>query len=127
MAVVRDRQLSFGSPWEDSMRFAMKIAGVDIDACSVTWLDTTTVSESEKLDGLTKKQALGVPDHLNWQEMGYDHDQIEEFEEDATEKAEASARQFAGGTPTAQDLTGGGDVDAQLMQALAEAMGTNGA
>ena len=51
--------------------------------------------------------------------FGYDHDQIEEFEEAADEAAEKSARAFAGGMPTAQDLTGGGDVDAEAMSQLA--------
>ena len=120
MAVIRDRQLSFGNTWEDSMAFALTIAGVAVDSVSCTWLDTTSVSESEKLDAETKKKDLGVPDETLWKEMGYDEDQIAEFSAAADVRREQAAAAFAGGTPTVQDITGGqaASVDAIMNAAM---------
>lgn len=116
MSVVDDRKTSYGNSWEDAIGFAMKVAGSPVESVSTTWKDTTSVSESEKLDALAKKQALGVPDKVLWQEMGYDEDQIDEFEAAAEERRQAAARAFAGGTPTVEDQMTGQDASAQAIE-----------
>lgn len=115
MAVIRDRKVSFGSTWEDSMTFALEIAGAPTDSCSTAWIDTTSVSDKEKLEGLTMKQALGVPNPTLWKEMGYDDDDIEEFTA-ALEEAQAAAKAaFAGGQPDVLTGMAGQDANAQMI------------
>lgn len=121
MAVIRDRKVSFGNSWEDAMSFALLIAGQPVDSCSATWLDTTSVSENEKLDGLTKKKDLGVPDKVLWSEMGYDDDQIAVFEEEAQKRQEAAARAFAGGSPDNLTQMAGMDASARAINEAAGA------
>ena len=107
MAVVSDRQIGFGNSWEDAMLFALKIAGANADSISANWKDTTSVADSEKLDGLTKKAALGVPNDQLWKEMGYDDDQVKDFTEKADQRAADARAAFGAGVPTTTDLTGG--------------------
>ena len=52
MAVIEDRKVSFGNTWEDAMMFALVIAGAATDSLSTVWVDTTSVSDKEKLDSL---------------------------------------------------------------------------
>lgn len=122
MAVIRDRQTGFGNTWEDAMSFALTIAGAAPDSISATWVDTTSVSEKEKLDGLVLKKDLGVPDKTIWSEMGYDDDQIEDFESEAESRREMAAAAFAGGQPDVLTSMAGMDASADsIAEAAREA------
>lgn len=120
MAVVHDRQQGYGNTWEDAIAFALRIAGITVAAVSTTWADTTSVSEKEKMEALTSKKDLGVPEQQLWKEMGYDEDQITEFEDEAQTRREQAAAAFAGGVPDVQTQMAGMDASAQ---AIAEAAG----
>lgn len=120
MAVVKDRKVSFGNSWEDAMSFALTIAGAPVDSISATWIDTTSVSEKEKLDGLAIKKDLGVPEEVLWSEMGYDEDQIDDFKAEAETRREQAAAAFLGGQPDAMVAASGMDASAQ---AISEAAG----
>lgn len=120
MAVIRDRKVSFGNSWEDAMLFALSLAGVEVEALSAVWVDTTSVSDKEKLDGLVIKKDLGVPERTIWSEMGYDDDQIDDFEQEAADRREMAAAAFAGGQPDTLTAQAGQDASAQ---AISEAAG----
>lgn len=115
MAVIKDRQATFGNTWEDAIAFALKVAGQQVESVSCTWLDTTSVSDSEKLDAMTKKKDLGIPDETLWKEMGYDEDQIEEFTAAADLRREQAAAAFAGGTPDNLTQQAGQDASAEAI------------
>jgi hypothetical protein len=79
------QQRCFGKGWENAVLAALVVTdeatpSVDLNA---VWDPITTRSESEQLDVLVKKQALGVPNSQLQKEAGYDPDQIRQFAAEA--------------------------------------------
>jgi hypothetical protein len=76
---VHDRLTSTGAAWEDVITFALTLQGnpppedTDIDPL---WANETSRSDSEIMDVLLKKKALGVSLSQLLREAGYDEDQI---------------------------------------------------
>jgi hypothetical protein len=78
---TRRQKRVLGKQWEDALA-AISLApdGTDLNA---VWAEISSRSESENLDVLTKKQALGVPNSQLQREIGYDADQIRQFAKEA--------------------------------------------
>jgi len=49
-AKVRDRQSAFGQVWEDAMKFALQIEGVDQTDIAIQWEDPAALSEKDVLE-----------------------------------------------------------------------------
>jgi hypothetical protein len=88
---VEERQLDFGSAWEDVMRLALRLEGVygsdqTVDAASLrttmTWKDPETRNDKDFLEGQKVKADLGVPQAQLWREMGYTQEQIDQMLDD---------------------------------------------
>lgn len=96
-AKVQDRERTFGEDWETVLNIAADLSSVAVDdALEVVWEDNEPRSESELMDALTKKRALGVPLATLWAEMGYSPDMISTMQEQyATEAAQQAAAQAA--------------------------------
>lgn len=76
-AKVADRQIEFGEDWERALNLAARMADLPTDpALEVAWEDTEPRSESEFMDALSKKAALGVPTPTLFAEMGYSPQEI---------------------------------------------------
>lgn len=73
VAKVSRRQQHFGEAWEEVIRLAGKIEGVDAleqaSAAEVIWRDPESRTESEHVDAVVKKKALGLPNELLWEEL----------------------------------------------------------
>lgn len=82
-AKVRRKMVPFGETWEEVMRLAFKVAGDRRRALilntEVIWGDPESRSESEHIDAIVKKKALGVPDQQLQEDAGYTPPQIERF------------------------------------------------
>ena len=80
---VRDKQRSFGEAIEEAMRLAFAVEGDTAKANSpqaeVDWRHAETRSESEYVDSLVKKMALGVPQQQLWSDAGYSPQEISRF------------------------------------------------
>lgn len=80
---VRGKQRSWDDPLEEIIRLAGKIDGIDHLAgaihCETIWGDPESRTESEHIDALLKKQALGVPLQQLWEEAPYTPEQIARF------------------------------------------------
>ena len=80
---VRDKQRSFGEAIEEAMRLAFAVEGDTAKANSpqaeVDWRHAGTRSESEYVDSLVKKMALGVPQQQLWSDAGYSPQEISRF------------------------------------------------
>lgn len=106
---VEDRQVTFGNAWEDVMKIARRLHNVfgtgekldEDERIETQWKDAQTRNEREHLEALKLKAELGVPTKQLWREMGYNEEQIAEFEayfaqkrqetvEDETVKAQGS-------------------------------------
>jgi hypothetical protein len=81
------QQRCFGKGWENATVAAL-VATDEVDSSdgldlNAVWDGANARSESEKMDVLVKKQAIGVPNSQLQKEAGYDPDQVKQF---ATEK-----------------------------------------
>ena len=95
VAKVRRKQRHFGESWEEVIRLAFLASGnperaAALDA-EVIWGDPESRSESEHIDALTKKRALGVPLRQLWEDAGYSPQQIERFRTMRDEEAQQGA------------------------------------
>jgi hypothetical protein len=99
---------SLGNHWEHVIAIIADISPT-IDLNTV-WDDSSSRSETEKLNALVLKETMGVPVEQLWKEMGYDDDQIAAFAEhrraareqaanDAAEQALAEAEAKAASQP----------------------------
>lgn len=85
VAKVRERQFHLGEGWEEVMRLAGHLDGIDklaaAEACETIWGDPESRTESEHVDAVTKKAAVGVPMQQLWEDLGYSPAQIARFKE----------------------------------------------
>lgn len=104
---VRERQEYFGDGLRELMRVA-HIANGDIGAAEaialgrVRWRDAQYRTEGEHVDALLKKQALGVPRDVLWEELGADQTEIDRWNtlaDEATVRGDLAV-QSAFGIPT---------------------------
>lgn len=82
VAKVHDKQRFFGESWEEVIRLAFKAINDDrgdVTDSEVIWGDPESRSESEHIDAIVKKQALGVPNEQLWEDAGYTPQQIARF------------------------------------------------
>jgi hypothetical protein len=76
---VRDRISVAEDQWENVMTFALDLDGTTVPAdldLNPTWATETSRSDSELMDVLLKKKAMGVSPTQLLKEAGYDDDQI---------------------------------------------------
>lgn len=57
---------------------------IDEGSIRTTWDDPETRNELSHLESLRTKMDLGITKHQIWREMGYNQEQIDEMEQDAT-------------------------------------------
>lgn len=92
---AKRKQRFFGEAWEEAMRLAFRVAGDDAKAALVgaetIWRDAETRTESEHVDAVLKRQALGVPAQQLWEDAGYTQTQIARFKDMAREEAALGA------------------------------------
>lgn len=82
VAKARRKMRHFGEAWEEVMRLAGRIAGLDqLDDPSqeVIWGDPESRTEGEHVDAVLKRQALGVPTEQLWEDLGYSPQQRARF------------------------------------------------
>lgn len=72
---VRNRQVFFGSTWQDIWAFVLKVHGVTADV-SVSWVPAATVNDLATLQGQLIKSQLGVPEYQLLLELGYTGEQL---------------------------------------------------
>ena len=80
VAKCRRKMTTFGEGWEEVMRLAGSIEGnptlsAAIDAETI-WRDPESRTESVHVDSVLKQKALGIPDPILWEELGYSPSQI---------------------------------------------------
>lgn len=82
VAKARRKMRHFGEAWEEVMRLAFAVKG-DARAAAwdaeTIWGDPESRSESEYVDALVKKKALGVPDQQLQEDAGYTPQQRARF------------------------------------------------
>lgn len=80
VAKVRDKQRSFGGAFERAIRLAFAWLGdprQNAQRAEIDWHDPETRTESEFVDALTKKLAIGVPMQQLWEDYGYSPQEID--------------------------------------------------
>jgi hypothetical protein len=73
--------------WENALGLALRMAGGPRVRLNAQWVDPTPRNETEFLNGLAVKQALGVSDVQLQREMGYSADEIAGFAAERTAQA----------------------------------------
>jgi hypothetical protein len=76
---VRNRQLSFGATWRESMEFALLIAGFEGVDVQVQWASPTRVDDLAGWQTIKAKVDAGVPLRQALQEAGYTAEQVAEW------------------------------------------------
>lgn len=72
----------FGEAWEEAMRLALRVEGsalAESPSLETIWRDAEVRSESDHIDAVVKRKALGVPNEQLWEDAGYSPQQIERF------------------------------------------------
>jgi hypothetical protein len=92
---VRQRMGAFSEGWEETMRLAFQVEGKSprgLVAMETQWADPESRTESEHVDGVMKRVALGVPLRQLWEDLGYSQEQIARFDEMLVAEAAYQAR-----------------------------------
>lgn len=83
VAKVRRKMRFFGETWEEALRLAGRIAGIDhlanASQMETIWSDPETRSDAQLMDSLLKKKEIGVPVEQLWEDAGYSPTQIARF------------------------------------------------
>lgn len=79
---VQRKHFFFGESWEEVIRLCFAVK--DDDRASVVnaetiWRDAESRTESEHVDAVQKKAALGIPPQQLWEDLGYTPPQIARF------------------------------------------------
>lgn len=94
---LEDQQDTKGDGWENAIAFALRIEDenvpddLDIDAI---WDEASPRSESERLDGASKKRALGVSETQVLRELGYSDKRIEEMQAERAGAADPAGEEL---------------------------------
>lgn len=74
------KQGGFGESWEEVLRLGFRVIGDDARANAMNaetiWGDPESRSESEHVDAVMKKLALGIEEEILWEELGMSPQQI---------------------------------------------------
>lgn len=100
VAKARRKMRFFGEEWEEAMRLAFLLLGdarADAVDAETIWADPESRTESEHIDALMKKQALGVPNQQLQEDAGYSPQQIARFPAMAAQ--DTIRQQLAAGAP----------------------------
>ncbi len=92
---VRQRQKGYGEAFEETMRLALMVAGArprGLAAMETQWADPESRTESEHVDGVMKRMALGIPLRQLWEDVGYSQEQIARFDQMLSDEAAYRAR-----------------------------------
>ena len=85
------KQGTFGEAWEEVIRLGFLVIGDDERAKAsgneTLWSDPESRSESEHVDAVMKKQALGYPEEALWEELGASPQQIVRWKQMRAEAA----------------------------------------
>jgi hypothetical protein len=96
---IKQRQTNYGNAWENVMRIALMQEGSWRDSrLTVNWVDASPISESEHLDQLLKKQAIGVTQDQLLLEAGYGETDIEAMNEERANTRTSAIASFNAGT-----------------------------
>lgn len=80
VAKTRNKMRFFGEGSEQAMRLAGRIAGVEhlatAESMEIIWADPESRTEAQHVDSVLKQQALGVPDEILWEKLGYSPQEI---------------------------------------------------
>ncbi len=80
VAKVRRKMRFFGEGWEEAMRLAGQLAGLDqlaaAQGAEVIWADPESRTESQHVDSVLKQKDLGVPEEVLWEQLGYSPQEI---------------------------------------------------
>lgn len=83
VAKARRKMRHFGESWEQTMRLAGRVSNnerlANATMAETIWGDPESRTESEHVDAILKKQALGVPAMQLWEDLGYTSTQIARF------------------------------------------------
>jgi hypothetical protein len=84
VAKASRKMVSFGEAWEEVIRLAFRVANdsrAEVMKSETIWRDPESRSESEHIDAVLKKKALGVPEEQLWEDAGYTPTQISRFKQ----------------------------------------------
>lgn len=77
---VKDKQTDFGEGHEEGMRVSFLALGDTVRASAfdaeTIWADPESRSEAEKVDAATKLLAVGVPEEVCWERVGFSPQEI---------------------------------------------------
>jgi hypothetical protein len=106
---VRDRMVAYGNTWEDAMRFALAVEGVEVEGLrlSVRWRDPAPRSEREIVETVALKTQIGLPKRQALIELGYAEAEVEAFLQEGAAEAQAAGVELLralnrGGLPPAE-------------------------
>lgn len=94
IAKVRSKQRHFGESWEEVIRLSFQMMGDErgeVMTSETIWADPESRSESEHVDAVMKRKALGVPPQQLWEDLGYTQTQIKRFRQMLAEIAVTQA------------------------------------
>lgn len=81
VAKVQRKQRHFGAAWEEVMRIAGAIEGnqllANAESAETVWGDPESRTESQHVDAVQKKQAMGVPWDQSMEDLGYTPTQVQ--------------------------------------------------
>ena len=84
VAKVLRKERFYGEAWEEVIRLAFGVEGDDRKAADYTaeviWADPESRTESEHVDAVMKKAALGIPMEQIYEDLGYSQTTIRRFE-----------------------------------------------
>ncbi len=85
VAKVQRKQRHFGEAWEEVIRLAGTITGnaelANAVQAETVWADPESRTESQHVDAVQKKQAMGVPWQQSMEDLGYTPTQIDRMRE----------------------------------------------
>ncbi len=79
VAKVKRKQRHFGESWEEVMRLAFAVMGdarANVTNAETIWADPESRTESEHVDAVAKRQAIGVPWQQLMEDLGYSPQQV---------------------------------------------------
>lgn len=111
---AEERQLVFGQAWADAMKmccrleqaFGSQLAGVDVEGMdiAVQWQDANVRNEEAESRTATAHAALGVPEAIIWQRLGYTPEQIAGFKKERATQRALEVAAVAQAVTTAQQV-----------------------
>lgn len=103
---VRDRQMSFTSPWSRVMALGLRIEGAgedEVAAIKPKWMPAESRSEREKYEIAQMQRVVGVPEETIWAGLGFSVDEITKMREQKDQASRRQAEQFAQSFDRGQD------------------------